>query len=252
MAPNVPAVHELHFAVPMVGGVICTLNSRHDSSMLSILLQHCEAKIIFVDHKLLPLAHGAIEILRQTNKKQPILVLINEPDNENSSNYEYESLLQTGESGFQIKRPDNEWDPISINYTSGTTSRPKGVVYNHRGAYLNSLATVFLHGMAEMPVYLWTVPMFHCNGWCLIWGVAAQGGTNVCLRRVTPRDIFESIPLHNVTHLGAVPTVLNMIANSAAHEQRSLPHKVQIMTGGSPPPPQVTSCFYIVSRSFCN
>ncbi|KAK9227889.1 hypothetical protein WN944_020833 [Citrus x changshan-huyou] len=246
LAPNVPAVYELHFAVPMAGAVLCTLNSRHDSAMVSVLLRHSEAKILFVDYQLLPVARGALDLLVNAQVKPPILVLIAESNSPSSTSsaavdYEYESFLETGHSGFEIRRPGNEWDPISLNYTSGTTSRPKGVVYSHRGAYLNSLATVFLHGMGSMPVYLWTVPMFHCNGWCLTWGVAAMGGTNICLRSVNAKDIFESIAAHNVTNMGAAPTVLNMIVNSPVSVQRPLPHKVAIATGGSPPPPQILS-----------
>lgn len=230
----------------MAGAVLCTLNSRHDSSMLSVLLQHSEAKIIFVDYQLLPIARGALDLLVKTQEKPPILILIAESGSLShtsldANDYEYESLLETGDSRFEIRRPVNEWDPISVNYTSGTTSRPKGVVYSHRGAYLNSLATVFLHGMGKMPVYLWTVPMFHCNGWCLSWGVAAMGGTNVCLRSVSAAGIFESIASHNVTNMGAAPTVLNTIVNSPVSDQKPLPHKVAVATGGSPPPPQIFS-----------
>ncbi|XP_015576369.2 isovalerate--CoA ligase CCL2 isoform X1 [Ricinus communis] len=244
LAPNVPAMYELHFAVPMAGGVLCTLNTRYDSNMVSILLDHSEAKIIFVDFQLLDVASKALELLANTERKSPIVVLISESDGLSptgftSNTYEYESLLANGNKGFEIRRPKNEWDPISVNYTSGTTSRPKGVVYSHRGAYLNSLATVFLHGIGAMPVYLWTVPMFHCNGWCLTWGVAAQGGTNICIRKVTPKAIFDSIGQHNVTHMGGAPTVLNMIVNSPVSDRRTLPHKVEIMTGGAPPPPQI-------------
>ena len=246
LAPNVPAMQELHFAVPMAGAVLCTLNTRNDSAMLSSLLRHSDAKIIFVDYQLLEIAQGALHLIAKTDTKPPFLVLISESDGPcpidvASETCEYESLLANGHDAFEIRRPNSEWDPISLNYTSGTTSRPKGVVYAHRGAYLNSLATVLLHGIGSMPVYLWTVPMFHCNGWCLIWGLAAQGGTNICLRKVTPRGIFESIAQHNVTHMGGAPTVLNMIVNSPVSDQRPLPHKVEVMTGGSPPPPQIIS-----------
>ncbi|KAG6701639.1 hypothetical protein I3842_08G175400 [Carya illinoinensis] len=244
LAPNVPAMHELHFAVPMTGAVLCTLNARYDSAMLSSLLTHSEAKIIFVDYQLLEIARGAFQLHEKTGAEPPLLVLISESDGQcpvdiTSNTYEYESLLENGQNGFQIRRPNCEWDPISLNYTSGTTSRPKGVVYNHRGAYLNSLATVLLHGIGSMPVYLWTVPMFHCNGWCLIWGLAAQGGTNICLRKVTPKGIFDSIARHGVTHMGGAPTVLNMIVNSPVSDRSPLPHKVEVMTGGAPPPPQI-------------
>ena len=247
MAPNVPAMYEVHFGVPMAGAVLCTLNTRHNSAMVSTLLRHSEAKIIFVDYQLLDIANGALDLLKNTETPLPILVLITESDVSPQStfnisdSYEYESLLATGKSEFEIRRPMDEWDPISVNYTSGTTSRPKGVVYNHRGAYLNALATFVLHGMGSLPVYLWTVPMFHCNGWCLPWGVAAQGGTNICLRRVNPKDIFHSIALHKVTHMGGAPTVLNMIVNSPVSDRKPLPSssRVEVMTGGSPPPPPI-------------
>ncbi|PRQ51639.1 putative 4-coumarate--CoA ligase [Rosa chinensis] len=247
LAPNVPAMHELHFAAPMAGAILCTLNARLDSAMISVLLSHSEAKIVFVDHQLLGIVDGALELLAEKAvSKPPIVVVIADSDelstsfsSETKPTYEYESLLESGNGGFEIRRPKSEWDPISVNYTSGTTSRPKGVVYSHRGAYLNSLATVLFHGIGSVPVYLWTVPMFHCNGWCLIWGLAAQGGTNICLRKVTPKGIFDNISLHNVTHMGGAPTVLNMIVNSPVNDQMPLPHKVEVMTGGSPPPPQI-------------
>ncbi|PHU24909.1 putative acyl-activating enzyme 2 [Capsicum chinense] len=189
LAPNVPAIQELHFAVPVAGAVLCTLNTRLDPAMISTLLMHSEAKIIFVDQQW----------------------------------------------------PITEFDPISINYTSGSTSRPKGVVYSHRGAYLNSIAAFLLHEMSTLPIYLWTVPTFHCNGWCLIWGLAAVGGTNVCLRSVSPREIFESISLYKVTHMSGAPTVLNMIAKTPSCDRKRLPHKVKIVIRGSPPPPQIIS-----------
>ncbi|XP_010489393.1 PREDICTED: probable acyl-activating enzyme 2 [Camelina sativa] len=254
LAPNVPAMHELHFAVPMAGLVLCPLNTRLDPSTLAVLLAHSEAKILFVDQQLLELAHGALDLLVKSDRtrKSPKLVLISHSNDDRdgdddesdcsskySFDYEYETLVKSGNSGFEVNKPRSEWDPISINYTSGTTSRPKGVVYSHRGAYLNSLATVFLHEMSVSPVYLWTVPMFHCNGWCLIWGVAAQGGTNICLRKVSPKLIFKNIAMHKVTHMGGAPTVLNMIVNSPVTEHKPLPHKVEIMTGGSPPQPQI-------------
>ncbi|CAB4318294.1 unnamed protein product [Prunus armeniaca] len=195
--------------------------------MLSVLLlSHSAARIVFVDYQLLEIAQGTLDLLTQkTDTTPPILVLI----------VVSEGLLETVDGGFEIRRPRSEWDPISVNYISGTTSRPKGVVYSHRGAYLNALSTVLLHGIGSMPVYLWTVPMFHCNGWCLTWGVAAQGGTNICLRKVNPDNIVQ----YNVTHMGGAPTVLNMIVNSPVSDWRPLPRKVEIMTGGSPPPPQI-------------
>lgn len=244
-------MYELHFGVPMAGAVLCTLNTRHDSAMVSVLLQHSEAKIIFVDYEFLQVAQGAIDILsKKGSTKPPLLVLIQESDGSSpntassfsasSSNFEYESLLLMAQlECFEIIRPKDEWDPIALNYTSGTTSSPKGVIYSHRGAYLNSLAAVLLNEMNSMPVYLWCVPMFHCNGWCLPWSVAAQGGTNICQRNVTAKGIFDLIHRHKVTHTGGAPTVLNMIINAPVSDKRPLLHKVSVMTGGAPPPPQV-------------
>lgn len=241
-------MYELHFGVPMAGAVLCTLNIRHDSSTVAVLLKHSEAKFLFVDYEFLHIAEGALKILSNTSAKLPQLVLIPDHDrqvpsrsntNSTSANLDYDSLLAMGKLDFDIRRPEDEWEPISLNYTSGTTSSPKGVIYSHRGAYLNSLATILLNEMPSMPVYLWTVPMFHCNGWCLTWGVAAQGGTNVCLRNVSAGGIFSNIAKYKVTHMGGAPTVLNMIINAPAGNQRRLPGKVVIMTGAAPPPPHV-------------
>ncbi|MCD7449815.1 putative acyl-activating enzyme 2 [Datura stramonium] len=248
LAPNVPAMQELHFAVPMADAILCTLNTRLDSSMIAELLKHSEAKIIFVDQQLLQIAQEALNLLSNDKIiKPPILVLIPEsenstpPINETYNIHEYENILTSGSSNFTIRWPKTEFDPISINYTSGTTSPSKGVVYSHRGAYLNAIATFLGHGMGLMPTYLWTLPMFHCNGWCMVWGMAALGGTNICLRQVTPKHIFESISTYKVTHMSAAPIVLNMIANSPPEDRKPLSHKIEIMTGGSPPPPQIIS-----------
>jgi acyl-CoA synthetase (AMP-forming)/AMP-acid ligase II len=240
LAPNIPAMYELHFAVPMAGAVLCSFNIRQDSSMISLLLKHSQAKALIVDYQFLHIAKGAVQILSKTNSKLPLLVLIKESKDPVADNgiLEYESLLATGSLDFKAVRPKDEWDPIALNYTSGTTSNPKGVIYSHRGAYLNSLAAVLLNEMSSMPVYLWTVPMFHCNGWCMTWGVAAQGGTNICLKNVSSKGIFESIRQHKVTHMAGAPTVLNMIINETAASDRH-PHEVAVMTGGAPPPSQV-------------
>ncbi|KAG6422942.1 hypothetical protein SASPL_113325 [Salvia splendens] len=245
LAPNIPETYELHFAVPMAGAILSTLNIRHDSAMVAVLLSHSQAKIIFVDYQFLDIANGALKVLSEKGSPLPSLILIPDPHDSVSRPKlgteitEYEFLLAEGEAEFAVVRPDDECDPISLNYTSGTTSSPKGVVYSHRGAYLNSMAAILLNEMQSMPMYLWTVPMFHCNGWCLTWAVAAQGGTNVCIRNVTAKGIFDSIAKHRVTHMGGAPTVLNMIINALPSERRPLPGRVTVMTGAAPPPPRV-------------
>ncbi|KAL8135752.1 hypothetical protein AgCh_010395 [Apium graveolens] len=246
-APNVPAVLELHFAVPMAGAVLSVLNTRYDSALLSELLKQSGAKVIFVDYEFLDIAKEALQILSKTVAQLPRVVLISESDKPSQTKTEtrlpetseYESLLETGSLDFEIRHPRDECDPISISYTSGTTATPKAVVYSHRGAYLNSLSAAFICEMSSMPVFLWSVPLFHCNGWCFTWAVAALGGTNICLRDITAKTIFDSIALHRVTHMGGAPTVLNMIANAPREVKKALPGKVMVMTGGAPPPPQV-------------
>ncbi|XP_073002605.1 butanoate--CoA ligase AAE1-like [Typha latifolia] len=249
LSANVPAMYELHFGVPMTGAVLCTLNTRHDAAMVSVLLKHCEAKVLFVESHFLKIAQEAVKLLLASKAAMPLLIIIsdsNEPFHKTSSPatshvLEYETLLKSSSPQFEIKWPLDECDPISINYTSGTTSRPKGVIYSHRGAYLNAIATILFNDITTMPVYLWTVPMFHCNGWCLAWGMAAQGGTNICIRNVTAKVVFDSIAFHKVTHMGGAPTVLNMIINAPIAERKPLPWKVGVMTGAAPPPPHVMS-----------
>lgn len=248
LIPSIPAMYELHFAVPMAGAVLCAFNIRHDSTMLSVLLKHSKAKFIFVDYQFFDVVHGALDILTKSSSSLPQIVLVLDKQSmavgnvvSPSRTLEYENLIATGKPEFEIRRPKDEWDPITLNYTSGTTSSPKGVVYSHRGAYLNSLATVLVNEMLTRPVYLWTLPMFHCNGWCFTWGVAAQGGTNICLRNVIAKDIFNSIAEHKVTLMSGAPTVLNMIINSPDDDKKPLLNKVVVLTGGAPPPPKVIS-----------
>ncbi|XP_051183429.1 butanoate--CoA ligase AAE1-like [Lolium perenne] len=241
LAANTPAMYELHFSVPMTGGVLCTLNTRLDAAMVSVLLSHSEAKVFLVESQFLAVARDALALLADDKASMPLLITIDtDGDSSSEGAPEYEALLRSAPRGFEIRWPADECDPISLNYTSGTTSRPKGVIYSHRGAYLNTLAAVVSNEMPTMPVYLWTVPMFHCNGWCMVWGTAAQGGTSVCMAgSLSPKVVFEKIVRHRVTNMGGAPTVLSMLVNAPASEQRPLPGTVRISTGGAPPPPHI-------------
>lgn len=251
IASNVPAMYELHFSVPMTGAVLCTLNTRHDAAMVSVLLKHSEAKVFLVESQFHAVARDALRLLADAKDRLPLVITVSDPSSSSSTGdgrgsndgsvavAEYEALLRSAPRDFEIRWPADERDPISLNYTSGTTSRPKGVIYSHRGAFLNTLATVLVNEMATMPVYLWTVPMFHCNGWCMVWATAAQGGTSVCIGSVSPGVVFDHIVRHGVTNMGGAPTVLSMLANAPAADRKPLPRRVRISTGGAPPPPQV-------------
>ncbi|XP_023734559.2 butanoate--CoA ligase AAE1 isoform X2 [Lactuca sativa] len=212
LAPNVPAMLELHFAIPMAGATICPFDIRLDPNMLSTLLNHSKPKILFVDYQLQQIATEAVNLLKNTHSKAPLIIVISEPNYrrpfKHIRKHDYESFLEDGVAEFSIVRPHHECDPISLNYTYGTTSSPEGVICSHRGAYLTSLSSMFIHGMIEMPTYLWTLPMFQCNGWSFTWGLAIVGGTNVCLRSVTPKEIFDNIVIHNVSHyMCGAPTI---------------------------------------------
>ncbi|EMS61627.1 Putative acyl-CoA synthetase YngI [Triticum urartu] len=212
LSPNVPAMYELHFAVPMAGAVLCTLNTRHDAAMVSTLLKHSDAKVFLVESGLLGIGRDALQRLADSRSGAasiPVLVTISDDTDSidpDACGNEYEALIKSAPSHFDIRWPANELDAITLNYTSGTTSRPKGVIYNHRGVYLNTIATALAYDITLMPMYLWTVPMFHGNGWSMTWAVAMQGGTNICLRHFTARVIFDNIARHGVTHMGGAPT----------------------------------------------
>ncbi|XWS33932.1 hypothetical protein CRYUN_Cryun22dG0125500 [Craigia yunnanensis] len=240
LAPNIPALYELHFAVPMAGAVLSALNIRLDAPTLAVILEKLEAKCIFVDYQYVHVVQKALEILSQKKGNQPFVVLIQEYDQATtlvakefaSGSMEYSYLLGMGGTDFQIVKPKDEGDPISVNFTSGSTGEHKGVLYSHRAAYVNSLASIMRYDMRIAPVFLWTVDMFRCNGWCCTWATAALGGTNICLRNVSAKVIFDSILLHTVTHLCGGPAILNMIADAPACEQRPLPCKVHVIIAG--------------------
>lgn len=248
-APNIPALLELHFGVPMAGAIISALNTKLDTTMLALLLEQLEAKMIFVYYEFIEVVLEALTMLSKRKGKPPQLVLIGDQYDQKSSSIvketppgslNYNDLLAMGQADFEIIRPNNECDPISVNYTSGSTGVPKGAIYSHRATYLNSLATIFRIDMRRMPVFLWTVDMFRCNGWCFTWAVAAIGGTNICLgSTLTAKLIFDAIFVHNVTHLCGKPIILNIIAESPACDQRKLPFKVDIIAAGALPTTQV-------------
>ena len=239
MLPNIPAMLEAHYGVPMLGAVLNTINTRLDADTVAYILEHGEAKVFITDRMFAGVCGPALAKL----KKKPRVVDVDDPQytgpGERLGQVEYEAFLKTGNPGFEWSLPQSESDPIALNYTSGTTGRPKGVVYHHRGTFLEACGNVMAWAMPASPVYLWTLPMFHCNGWCFPWSVTAMAGTHVCLRAVEPKRIFELIVEHGVTHMCGAPTVLGMLIAAPEGERRKFPHPVHIQTGGSPPPAKV-------------
>ena len=238
MAPNVPAIFEAHFGVPMTGGVLNTLNTRLDATSLAFILNHGEAKVLITDTEFSSVVKPALEQLGRD-----ILVIdIDDPlgpGGEKLGEMDYGAFVATGDADFAAILPTDEWDAIALNYTSGTTGNPKGVVYHHRGAYLNAMGNAMVWGMKQHPVYLWTLPMFHCNGWCFPWTITAFGGTHVCLRQVEAKAIFESVTENKVTHLCGAPVVMNLLVNALESDRPTLDHPVEMMTAASPPPAPV-------------
>ena len=236
IAPNSSAMYEAHFAIPMIGAVINTINIRLDAKTVSFILTHSDSKIIFSDTEFLPIVKEALKISRQ---KIPIIFI--EDDLNFSKNIKgdqsYEDFLNEGnleDCKFDLIIED-EWFPISLSYTSGTTGNPKGVVTHHRGAYLNAISNHLIWNMKKNPVYLWTLPMFHCNGWCFPWTIAALSGTNICLRKIDSKEIFRLIKKYNVSNLCGTAVIINMLIS----EGTKLDHRVEFMTGAAPPPVSV-------------
>jgi fatty-acyl-CoA synthase len=239
MLPNVPAMLDAHYGVPMLGAVLNAINTRLDADTVAYILQHGEAKVFITDRVFAGVVGPALKKL----KKKPFVIDVDDPlysgPGERLGSVEYEKFIAGGDPGFAWRLPQSEDDPIALNYTSGTTGRPKGVVYHHRGTYLESLGNIVAWAMPAHPVYLWTLPLFHCNGWCYPWSVTAMGGTHVCLRAVDPALIFPMIVEHGVTHMCGAPTVLTMLISAPEEQRRAFAQPVHIMTGGSPPPAKV-------------
>jgi fatty-acyl-CoA synthase len=238
MAPNIPEAFEAHYGVPMAGAVLNALNIRLDPGTIAFILKHGEAKVLITDTEFAPVIGEALAQLEQ----KPIVIDIIDamgPGGERLGEMNYEALLATGDPACSEVTPQDEWEAIALNYTSGTTGNPKGVVYHHRGAYLNALGNVLVWGMRQHPVYLWTLPMFHCNGWCFPWTITAMAGTHVCLRRVEAATIYEAIAREGVTHLCGAPVVMNMLLNAGQGLKRSLERRIEMMTAGAPPPAAV-------------
>ena len=238
MLSNTPEMIEAHFGVPMTGGVLNTLNTRLDAEAIAFMLDHGEAKVLLTDTEFAPVVKAALERV----KRKPTVIDVADsegPGGERLGKLEYETFIADGDPAFAWQPPADEWQAISLNYTSGTTGNPKGVVYHYRGAYLNALCNIIDWGMPRHSVYLWTLPMFHCNGWCFAWTMAANAGTNVCLRKVEAQAIFDAIREHKVTHYCGAPIVHSLLINAPESMKHGITHKVSALVAAAAPPAAV-------------
>ncbi|KAL5211091.1 hypothetical protein ABZP36_006714 [Zizania latifolia] len=230
-------MYEMHFAVPMAGAVLNTINTRLDAKAVVAILRHSEAKLFFVDYQYVRLASDALQLVADSGAPVPLVAVIDDIDTPTGvrlGELEYEGLVARGDPAVELPLLTDEWDAVTLNYTSGTTSAPKGVVYSHRGAFLSTTSLLLSWGVSTEPVYLWTLPMFHCNGWTFTWGMAARGGVNVCIRDARAADIYCAIARHGVTHLCCAPVVFNILLEGDAATKLASP--VSVLTGGAPPP----------------
>jgi fatty-acyl-CoA synthase len=239
MLANTPEMVEMHFGVPMTGGVLNTLNTRLDADSIAFMLQHGGAKVLIADTEFAPVVRGALAKLDANVRVFDVVDALGPAANDRGARLgeaDYEALLATGDAGFAWRPPADEWQAISLNYTSGTTGNPKGVVYHHRGAYLNAISNIVDWSMPRHSVYLWTLPMFHCNGWCFAWTMAANAGTNVCLRRVEAGAIFDAIRAHKVSHYCGAPIVHSTLINAPDAMKQGIAHKVSGLVAAAAPP----------------
>jgi fatty-acyl-CoA synthase len=236
MLPNTPAMVEAHFGIPMAGCVLNAINTRLDAEAVAFMLEHGEARLFLVDREFSATARAAVARLSRAVEVVDVDDPVYTGPGERIGRIDYEALLAEGSPEFAWQSPADEWDAIALNYTSGTTGNPKGVVYHHRGAYLNAVSNILVWAMPHHPVYLWTLPMFHCNGWCFPWTVAAMAGTNVCLRRVEAAAIFDAIRDHRVTHYCGAPIVHSLLVNAPAELRQGIAHRVNAMVAGAAPP----------------
>ena len=238
MLPNVPPAFEATFGVPMTGAILNALNTRLDAATIAFTLEHGGARVLITDTEYAPVMREALAQLG----REILVVDYDDPEGpggDRLGTMDYTEFLASADPGYVPRPVANEWESLALNYTSGTTGNPKGVVYHHRGAYLNALANILTWGMKKHPVYLWTLPMFHCNGWCFPWTVTSLGGTHVCLRRVEAGAIYEAIAEHKVTHMCGAPVVMTMLLNAPASEVRAFDHDLAMMTAGAAPPAAV-------------
>ncbi|MBK9625262.1 MAG: acyl-CoA synthetase [Rhodocyclaceae bacterium] len=243
MLNNTPEMFECHFGVPMSGAVLNTLNTRLDAETLAFMLNHAESKVLITDKEYSPTVQKALTLFAQEAGRKILVIDVDDSEYTGAGvcvgSTEYEKFIANGDSKFEWHKPNDEWDAISLNYTSGTTGNPKGVVYHHRGAYLNALSNIVSWGMPPQAIYLWTLPMFHCNGWCFPWTLAANSGTNVCLRRVDAKLIFDAIREHKVSHYCGAPIVHSLLINAPQEMREGITHKVSALVAAAPPPASV-------------
>ncbi len=234
MAPNIPPLLEAHYGVPLAGAVLNALNTRLDAHTIAYILAHGETKVLVVDTEFAPVVKQA---LARLDRDIDVVDIVDDAAaGERLGGLDYEGLLAAGDAAFVPYRPADEWQAISLNYTSGTTGEPKGVVYHHRGAYLNAVGNALVWDLGDRPVYLWTLPMFHCNGWCFPWTVTLEAGTHVCLRHVTAENVLATVAAAGVTHLCGAPIVMSLIADAPDALHRPITHEVKMMTAASAPP----------------